>query len=161
MVTACSPALAVDNGWLRPIHSPAVALPARDTRATSCTCGKLDNLSCGIIASASLSATSLGRSATFRRLTASGIGGPLTARAKTNTESSGWTCPFTASLRSTLTFSVTPAAATAGRLAGGGVSPRAAMRSRARSIPPWSAERDGSSAGSTVTRRSQYFTAPA
>ncbi|MNF04015.1 hypothetical protein D3C80_2034390 [compost metagenome] len=88
------------------------------------------------------------------------MGGPLTARAKTKTESSGLTWAFSASAMSTRTVSVTPLAG-AGWLLAGGVSPRSAMRWRARSMPPWSAERDGSSAGSTATSRSQYFTAPA
>src|SRR5690606_4346530 len=87
---ACPSRLSISSAWTSravlatgpvwPIHSPWVALPARETRATSCTWSNREIFSSGIIASTSERLICTGRSETFRRLTANGIGGPLGAR---------------------------------------------------------------------------------
>ncbi|MNE88131.1 hypothetical protein D3C76_1579970 [compost metagenome] len=86
------------------------------------------------------------------RLTASGAGGPETARAKMNTLSPGWTLDLSSAARSTLTLSnavdlVADACAT--------LPPLATSFSVARVIPPCSASRDGSFGGNCANRRFQ------
>ncbi|MNJ54101.1 hypothetical protein D3C77_495280 [compost metagenome] len=153
MVRCCAAVVLLASGLLRPIHSPWVGLPARETRATSWTSGKLDSFMLGIIASLSLSSTSIGNCATVTRLAASGMGGPELARAKMNTVSSGLTLSLSAGASSTRTFKRAPAAATAGAEA---TLPSPALSfSCARSIPPCNAAREASPSGNCTNRRFQ------
>ena len=66
-----------------------MALPLLDMRAVTITLGKPDSFICGAIAWLSSSAKRNGRSFTCLRTTASGMRGPSTARATTNTVSCG------------------------------------------------------------------------
>ena len=66
-----------------------IALPVFDTRASTTTLCADEMLAPGAIAIESSSTKSRGNSRTVVRSTASGIRGPLTARAKMNTVSVG------------------------------------------------------------------------
>ncbi|MNF88071.1 hypothetical protein D3C84_705560 [compost metagenome] len=129
-----------------------MGLPAREMRATSWTSGKFDSFNCGIMASASPSSTVAGKSATVRRLAASGAGGPEVARAKMNTLSPGWTLALSSGERSTRTLSTAATLATSASVT---LPPLATSFSLARAIPPCSAARELSSGGNCASRRFQ------
>jgi len=87
-------------------RSPAcgIALPDLLIRAATLTLGNFDKVSAGVIAMASVSVIFAGNPEAFNRATASGIGGPSTARANTNSVSAG--CTFAASFGSSLTVTL-------------------------------------------------------
>src|SRR6185437_4704147 len=87
-------------------RSPAcgIALPDLLIRAATLTLENFDKVSAGVIAMASVSVIFAGNPEAFNRATASGIGGPSTARANTNSVSAG--CTFAASFGSSLTVTL-------------------------------------------------------
>ena len=113
-----------------------MAWPDFDIRAPSVTWGKRDSTMAGDMAMESSSVTLTGRSLTFLRAIASGMRGPLTARAKINTVSSGAALSASAASSVTLTSILPPAAVAVSEpldtsVAGDAVSPSPPILARA------------------------------
>src|SRR6185437_15117431 len=101
-------------------RSPAcgIALPLLLMRAATLTFGNFDKVIVGAMAMASVSVTRAGKSDALRRATASGIGGPSTARANTNSVSPDVTLPASFGSSLTVTVSATSARVAVDELAG-------------------------------------------
>src|SRR5690348_104540 len=90
-----------------------IALPLWLMRAATSTFANFDKVIAGVMAIASVSVTFAGKSDALRRATASGIGGPPTARANTNSVSPDFTLPTSLGSSLTVTVSATLARAVA------------------------------------------------